>query len=456
MSGERTEQDRLLSALERTSNELREQLVELEALRRARRAAESTNLVRGEILALVGRAMRTPADAILGLTGLLRMGALLPSQRAYVDALQEAVETLRGFLAQVSDFSRLESGTLPLEPIPFDLGVMFEDLVRSLSPRAQAKGLTLRVDTAATMGRKVIGDPGRLRQILMALVEHQFFRLERGDITIECGRARGQDELPVLGSGVVVRVFDNGPPIPQDLLPSLFEPFGRGDLASSREEGLVLPIARQLARLMGGDITVENQSEGGIHFTVRVPLPDLEMSGGTGAVSVVLSEPVPTSVSPGSLVVVEADPVLRLNWAAIGEAAGYRPRAFGTLVEALAELSRREVDVVVFSDHDAESYAEVGRQIRSGEFGRPALIMLPAAGYPGDASRLREAGFRGYLVKPVAPADLREALEILRRTPKSRWGELFITRHSLAESRQGAEGPPGGEPNPAVMELLAE
>lgn len=452
MNSERPDRDRLRYALERASNELREQLVELEALRRARAAAESANMVRGEILALVGRAMRTPADALLGLTGLLRMGALLPSQRAYVDALQEAVETLRGILGQVSDFSRLESGILPLEPIPFDLGVMFEDLARSLSARAQAKGLSLRVDASSAAARKVIGDPGRLRQILMALVDHQFFRLERGEITIE----GGNDGFPVPGSGVLVRVSDNGPPIPADLLPSLFEPFGRGDLASSREEGLGLPIARQLARLMGGDIAVENVIGSGTRFTVRVPLPDLGMSESAGEVSWVLPEPVPTSASPGTLLVVEADPVLRINWAAIGDAAGYRPTGFGGKEEALAELSRRAVDVVLFSDHDAEGYAEVGRQIQQSGLGRPALIMLPAAGYPGDATRLREAGFRGYLVKPVAPADLRESLEILRRTPKARWDELFITRHSLAESRQGGDAQSDGPASSAVLELLAD
>ena len=94
--------------------------------------------------------------------------------------------------------------------------------------------------------------------------------------------------------------------------------------------------------------------------------------------------------------------------------------------------------MVIFSDHDAESYGETGLVIQRSGLGNdgPALIMLTAAGYPGDARRLGEAGFRGYLVKPVAPADLREALEILRRTPRTRWDELFITRHSLAEGRK--------------------
>ena len=420
------ERERLLLALERTSSELREQQVELEALRRARAAAESANLVRGEILALVGRAMRPPADALLGLTGLLRLGALLPGQRAYVEALQEAAQTLRAILNQVSDFSRLESGTLPLEPIPFDLGVMLDDLERMLLGRVHAKGLEFRLSRGLEASCRVLGDPGRLRQVVTALVEYELLRLERGEILVEVGR----DETGPSGGGggIRVTVSDGGPPLSDDLLPGLFEPFGRGDLASSREDGLGLPIARQLTRLMGGEIAAVNAG-GGTRLTIRVPLPDLESRARGGEAL----DPVPTSALPGILFVVERDSGQRATWSSIAEASGYRASGFGSREEAIAELARRPADVVIFSDHDADGYAEAGRQLALVGPGAPALIMLPAAGYPGDARRLREAGFRGYLVKPVAPGDLREALEIIRRTPRARWDELFITRHSLAE-----------------------
>src|SRR5262249_31919116 len=114
--------------------------------------------------------------------------------------------------------------------------------------------------------------------------------------------------------------------------------------------------------------------------------------------------------------------------------------------EVLPELLRRAeagnpVAIVVFSDYGAEEYVELGRQIVARELlGKPALIILPAVGNPGDARRLMETGFRGYLGKPVAPADLREALETLRRTPRGLWHKLFLTRHSLAESRQAPKG----------------
>ena len=183
-----TEQrDLLAQTLERTATELREQLVELDALRRARSAAETTNLVRGEILATLSRTMRTPADALLGLTRLLRLGPLVPSQRAYADALQEGAEVLRGILNDVSDFSRLEGGTLPLEPIAFDLRVMLEDLAAVLGAEAQAKGIALRLAWRSDTAPRMIGDPGRLRQVLAAVVRDGLSRLSHGEIVLEVG-----------------------------------------------------------------------------------------------------------------------------------------------------------------------------------------------------------------------------------------------------------------------------
>lgn len=423
------EVEKLRKALDRTESELREQMVELDALRRARAVAESTNIVRGEILALVVRSMRTPADALLGLSGLLRTSSLFPAQRAYVEALQVAVEGLRAILNQVSDFSRLEGGTLPLEPIPFDLGLMFEDLGKSLGARARAKQIGLRIESSGGP-RRVVGDPGRVRQIVSAVVEYGLHRLDNGHILIESDTAG----YGVSGGGIAVRIDDFGPPVSEDFLPTLFEPFGRGDVTMSAEDGLGLTIARQLARLMGGDLTVENVNGRGTRFTFRAPLPALETAGSAAR----RMEAIPTAGMPGTLLVVERDPALRSSWSAIAEAAGYRATGLENRAEALAELGLRSggVDVVIFSDHDAEGYDEIGRSIqRSGSEG-PAPIMLLAAGYPGDAKRLMEAGFRGYLVKPVPPADLRDALEILRRTPRDKWDGLFITRHSLEEGRR--------------------
>jgi two-component system sensor histidine kinase/response regulator len=434
------QRDWLARALERSSTEQREQLVELDALRRARSAAESANLVRGEILATISRTMRTPADSLVGLIGLLRLGALLPTQRAYVDSLHGAADALRGILNEVSDYSQLESGTLPLEPISFDLRLMVEDLAAALGGEAQAKGIAVRLAWRPETRRRVIGDPGRIRQMLSALVRDGLSRLERGEVVLEVG----EDPRWVLGSGIRVVVEDSGPAIPDELLLTLFEPFIRGD-ASGREGGFALPIARHLAHLMGGDLAVRNPGEGGTRFTLRLPLPRMEGGQGTVPAGEGAEEPVPTSALPGSLIVVEADAGQRASWACIAEAAGYRTSGFAQREEALAELRRRgqagePVGIVMFSDHDAEAYPGLGREIASDPaLGKPALIMLPAVGNPGDARRLMDAGFRGYLVKPISPSDLRETLEVLRRAPRAAWHRRFLTRHALAEARRGAE-----------------
>ena len=429
------ERERMRVMAERTATELREQLVELEALRRARVSAESTNLVRGEILATVGRTMRTPTDAILGLSALLRTGALRPTQRAYVDAVHGAAEALRGILNDVSDYSSLEAGTLPLEPIAFDLRVMVNDLAAALSAQADAKGLGLRFAWRPDAPHRLLGDPGRIRQVIAAVVSDGLTRVQQGEIVVEVGRG-GISEAT---GGVRFVVEDSGPAIPDDLLPTLFEPFTRGDSYPSRQGGLGLPIARQLVHLMGGTLEVGSSGKEGTgsRFVVELPLPAGAETAAPARPASPGAEPEPGSGPRPRLVVVEADDHQRVRWTAIADAAGYEPSGCARRDEAIEELRRQPASLVLFSDHDAEGYDALGHAILDDpELGRPALIMLPAAGNPGDARRLRDAGFRGYLVKPVVPADLRELLEMLRRTARGSWHTLFLTRHVLAEARR--------------------
>ena len=199
---------------------------------------------------------------------------------------------------------------------------------------------------------------------------------------------------------------------------------------------------------MGGELDVVNLEGSGTRFTVGIPLASVEEPTTRPLSAETVSPPGAAGGAPNraALLVVEADPDQRASWAAIGEAAGYQATGLGDRDDAMVELLRlanagRPAASVIFSDHDPEDYDTVGRKALSGEeYGRPALIMLPAVGNPGDARRLREAGYRGYLVKPVAPADLREVLEALRRIPREARHTLFLTRHALAEARRGGDG----------------
>jgi CheY-like chemotaxis protein len=282
----------------------------------------------------------------------------------------------------------------------------------------------------------VLADPGRIRQVLTALIRDGLNRMERGEVVLEVGR--GTMRAP--GGGVRFTVEDSGPGIAADLLPMLFEPFTRGDAYPGRDGSLALPIAHHLARLLGGELAAASVEGAGMRFSLSLPLPLVD-----GSADVPLpteAEPVPHQAALG-LMVVDADPDQRAGWAQVADAAGFRAVGIGNREDAIEELLKRAregrpVAMVLFSDHDADGYDAIARRIHSEpELGQPALIMLPAVGNPGDARRLREAGFRGYLVKPVAPADLREMLEALRRMPAGVWTGTILTRHALAEARRG-------------------
>jgi CheY-like chemotaxis protein len=226
---------------------------------------------------------------------------------------------------------------------------------------------------------------------------------------------------------------------------SLFEPFNRGGAYPTRNSGLPLAISRQLARLMGGELSAEAIPAGGMRFTAILPLAAAEPEV-ISALEARVSGP--ASLGPPRVLIVEADPDARAAWGAIAEAAGYQATGIASRDGVLARLQQELDDgpgiaMVLFSDHDAEGYEALGRTILAElATDRPVLVMLPAVGHPGDVRRLRQAGFLGYLVKPVSLADLREVLETIHRIPPSERHTVFLTRHSLAEARLHAARDP--------------
>jgi CheY-like chemotaxis protein len=189
---------------------------------------------------------------------------------------------------------------------------------------------------------------------------------------------------------------------------------------------------------MGGELSAEAIPAGGMRFTAILPLAAAEPEVIPALEASVVA---PAAMSPPRVLIVEADPDARAAWGAIAEAAGYQATGIATRDGVLGRLQqefeeRRGIAMVIFSDHDADGYEALGRTILAElATDRPALVMLPAVGHPGDVRRLRQAGFLGYLVKPVSLADLREVLETIHRIPPSERHTVFLTRHSLAEAR---------------------
>ncbi len=344
---------------------------------------------------------------------------------------------------------------MTIEPIPFDLQVAVEDVADLLSIKAEEKGIELILRYGVDAPRRVIGDPGRIRQVLTNLVNNAIKFTERGHVLINVedgGRLNGTANVRLL-------VEDTGIGIAEEKLAEIFDKFTQADVSTSRRyggTGLGLAITRQLVELMGGSVEVSSRSGEGSTFRVSLPLP-------------VESESTAGSLPNGDLaklrvLIVDDNEVNRRVLQEQGSSWGLRGGAVASGEEALRALHEAHMAGdpyrIALLDYCMPEMdgLELGGAIKADRtLQETLLVMLTSAGQRGDASRLKDAGFAAYLTKPVRPSQLMDVLSAV-------WGasvqgvELdLVTRHTLAEARADGErsAPSKGLPVKARV-LVAE
>jgi signal transduction histidine kinase/DNA-binding response OmpR family regulator len=279
--------------------------------RQARAGAEAAARTKSDFLATMSHEFRTPLNAILGYAQLLDMGVLgatTPAQHAHLERLQSSARHLLGLIDDVLDVAKVDAGRLEVRRDALLTGAAVAAAVTLVQPQATAKGVRLMDLGAGEPGAPYLGDEHRVRQVLVNLLANAVkFTPPGGEVTITCGAAAGPGPgvsargAAARDSGwVFVRVDDTGPGIAPELLGRLFEPFVQGDPALTRAHGgtgLGLAISRRLARLMGGDITVQSQPGHGATFTLW--LPGAPPGGAT---------PEAAGAAPGSRAVEQAAP----------------------------------------------------------------------------------------------------------------------------------------------------
>jgi signal transduction histidine kinase len=233
--------------------------------RQARQQAESASHAKSEFLANMSHEIRTPMNGVLGMLQLLLDLQPTPQQTEYLRSAERAASSLLAILGDILDVSKIEAGKLELEHIPFDLSQTVRDVVSLFEASARTRGIELRLNSPSLP--RVLGDPSRLRQVLLNLVGNALKFTPRGHVLVSVSQTT---------DGFEFRIQDTGIGIPPENLETLFSPFSQANVATYRKfggSGLGLAISRRLVSMMGGEIYVESREGAGSCFFFQIPLP---------------------------------------------------------------------------------------------------------------------------------------------------------------------------------------